>query len=228
MGNKNTDLFSSFDIEELNEIEEEKDMLDKEIVLERNNFHIAKDKDIELYLKEQTFKLHNTVSKAYTKIGNIFLETQEKLAGNNQYNGMFEKWYSAIGFSKVNVYRLINRSKMINSLENETTKKIFESLPITLSYEISNPNCSEDLKNKVLEGHIKTLKEFQEYKNNLINDNKTNELNLNFDIFEKMNIFASMKEKINSKLENLDEYKKIKLYQIIEEFEKKIEKILIK
>ncbi len=67
MGNKNTDLFSSFDIEELNEIEEEKDMLDKEIVLERNNFHIAKDKDIELYLKEQTFKLHNTVSKAYTK-----------------------------------------------------------------------------------------------------------------------------------------------------------------
>lgn len=226
MGNKNTDLFSSFDIEELNEIEEEKDMLDKEIVLERNNFYIVEDKEIESYLKEQTFKLHNTVSKAYTKIGNIFLETQEKLAGNNQYNGMFEKWYSAIGFSKVNVYRLINRYKMITSLKNETTKKIFESLPITLSYEISNPNCSEELRNKVLKGEIKTLKEFQEYKNGLIEYNKTNEFD--FNIFEKINIFSSMKEKINSKLENLDDNKKIELYKIIEEFEKKLEKILIK
>ena len=37
-----------------------------------------------------------------------------------------------------------------------------ESLPITLSYELTNPMCSEKLKEKILSGEIKNFRDFFE------------------------------------------------------------------
>lgn len=45
---------------------------------------------------------------------------------------------------------------------------MIESLPITLSYEISKLTCPEELRDRVLNEEIKTLKEFAEAKQNLL------------------------------------------------------------
>ena len=102
------------------------------------------------------------MSKSYTELGKIFKETQEKLTGNNQYDGLFYKWFKSLNFTNDFVYKLINRYSLLIRFSDK--QNLIESLPITLSYEISKPNCSELLRTKVFEGDIKTLKEFNEAK----------------------------------------------------------------
>ncbi|MGW7764815.1 hypothetical protein, partial [Bacillus velezensis] len=84
--------------------------------------------------------------------------------GNNQYNGLFERWCNSIGLKKDLVYRLINRFKLIANCEDQ---KIIEDLPVSLTYEIAKPSSEstdskKQAKEAVLNGEIKTLKEYKE------------------------------------------------------------------
>lgn len=153
-----------------NKKEENKEELkiDKEKVLAQVDFSFEIEKDTMDYLKNQTIKLHKTMTKAYGELGEIFSETQEKLANNK--NGVFEKWFTALGYAKRTVYNLINKHDYI--VQNLNNKKIVKSLPLTLSYEITSPSCSEELRKMVLDGEIKTYKEFKEYKNLYKEDEK--------------------------------------------------------
>jgi len=40
-------------------------------------------------------------------------EAQDRLAGDNHYNGCFQEWYESLGFDKNKVYRLINRYDLV-------------------------------------------------------------------------------------------------------------------
>jgi hypothetical protein len=42
------------------------------------------------------------------KINLNLRKSEDKLAGDNQYNGVFQKWYESLGFSKTTVCRYIN------------------------------------------------------------------------------------------------------------------------
>lgn len=47
------------------------------------------------------------VGKAYTDLGRELSEARDRLAGNNQYDGVFEKWLESIGMNRMQASRLI-------------------------------------------------------------------------------------------------------------------------
>jgi len=217
---KNTSLLSGFD-----EIEE-KEELDKEQVLEHYNLLELGENNKEVldFLRNQTFKIHKTTSKAYTQLGEIFYKTQQKLAKQN--TGVFEKWLDFIGFNKMSAYRLINRNKMLRM--NEEKKIYIESLPITLSYEISSPSCPEELRQAVLNGEIKTLKIFKEQKS-LENQNEIKDVTpITFDEIKSTYNKTLKKYRGIKKFfldEKIDEEKKLKVKKILGKIENDYEKL---
>ncbi|WAZ85151.1 hypothetical protein O5405_02135 [Borrelia miyamotoi] len=64
-----------------------------------------------------------------------------------------------MGFKKDKVYSLISRYELL--IENSDKQLIIENLPLSISYEISKKSCPTHLKIKVLNGKIKSLKEFK-------------------------------------------------------------------
>ncbi|CAM3997975.1 hypothetical protein BASU183_11895 [Bacillus subtilis] len=101
------------------------------------------------FLRQKEFNMREIVGKAYTELGRELKEAQEKLAGNNQYNGLFERWCNSIGLKKDLVYRLINRFKLIANCEDQ---KIIEDLPVSLTYEIAG--CSRISRRQKLSARI--------------------------------------------------------------------------
>ncbi len=203
--------------------------INKETVLAQVDFSFEVEEGTINYLKNQTIKLHGTMAKAYGDLGQIFSETQEKLANNK--NGIFEKWFTALGYAKRSVYNLINRHNYI--VQNLHNKELIESLPLTLSYEITSPNCDEDLRRRVLDGKIKNLKEFKEEKsrsNNLItskvspSENILDTLKVDISIFDS-NV-RNFRKMIKTGFGNIEESKQEKIAKEIEEINDKIEKLL--
>ncbi|WP_151073520.1 hypothetical protein [Borreliella turdi] len=133
----------------------------KEIIsIEKRTFDYNKlDKDISDFLKKKQYEIFNIFNNTYTKIGKILKDTQDKLKGNNQYNGLFYQWFKSMGFKKDKVYALISRYNLL--IENSDKQLIIEKLPLSLSYEISKKSCPSILKTEVLNGKINSLKEFK-------------------------------------------------------------------
>jgi predicted nucleic acid-binding Zn-ribbon protein len=120
------------------------------------------------YLKHMEEKLRNEYMNFTANCGRIFVEAQEKLAGDNQYNGMFEKWITAMGFKKSTVYEMI-RIHQFRSSEIRTTEQaqLFDSLSKSLQYEVAKPSAPPKLVEQVMNGDITTHKEYIELKKQL-------------------------------------------------------------
>ena len=136
--------------------------LNKNEILSKYDFAFEIDEDTMNYLKEQTFKLHFSANKMYTELGKIFRETQEKLADHK--DGVFVKWFETLGFKRDTVYRYIGRyNLLLNS--NDAQKEKIEALSLKVAYEISKDDYSDDIKEQVIEGKIKTLDELKKFSN---------------------------------------------------------------
>ncbi|WP_445435985.1 hypothetical protein [Candidatus Borreliella tachyglossi] len=135
------------------------------IIIENKNFKYEKlDKEIAEFLQMKQYEIFNIFNNIYTEIGRILKEAQEKLRGSNQHDGLFYKWFTSMGFKKDKVYSLISRYELL--VENSNKQSIIKNLPLSLSYEISKKSCPIYLRTEVLNGKIKSLKEFQSlYKN---------------------------------------------------------------
>ncbi|QUG73041.1 hypothetical protein FOV35_02140 [Borreliella afzelii] len=204
----------------------------KEIIsIERKNFDYNKlDKDISDFLKTKQYEIFNIFNNTYTKIGKILKETQDKLKGNNQYNGLFYQWFKSMGFKKDKVYALISRYKLL--VENSDKQLTIEKLPLSLSYEISKKSCPSILKTEVLNGKINSLKEFKivykknfdlkdTYKSSLKKDEKYEN-----DIKEALDfILKTIKEFKNIELNKLDQENLKLFFHSISEIKKKIKYI---
>jgi len=141
------------------------------IILENEDFEYnIVDENVAKYLQNKEIEIKNIFAHAYTDLGRILFEAQEKLSGSNQYDGVFYKWFSSLGFKKDKVYSLISRYKLL--IGNSDKQNLIEKLPLSLSYEISKESCPLELKELVLTGKIKSLKEFKEEKLNLENNDK--------------------------------------------------------
>jgi len=132
-----------------------------EIVNDNFNYQNL-DEETESFLKEKESEMQLVVKNTYTEIGKILSEAQEKLSKKGY--GCFIEWSKSLGLKKDKVYSLINRYKLILNVDNSDKRNIIENIPLSLSYEISKKNIDENLKNKVLDGEIKTLKEFKNYR----------------------------------------------------------------
>ena len=205
---------------------------DKIQILSQYKFSFGVDSETENYLKEQTYKVHTTANKMYDELGQIFKDTQDKLANNK--NGVFYAWFTELGFNKNQVYRWINRYELILS-QNETIKSLIKSLPVTLSYEISNPNCPTELRDRVLNGEIKTLAEFMEAKSLqlshieeavIVEEPKDYFSILESDFKEVNKSLKTLNTIFKEKAKELPEDKQKSLAEEIEAINKKIEKLV--
>ena len=224
---KKTSLLGNLNLKALDTINKQEENVSSDLILSHFNFEFEMEENELDFLKNQTIKLQSTTSKAYTEIGKILSETRERLSNNK--TGIFEKWFTELGFSKRTVYNLINRSNYI--VQNLHNINFIESLPISLSYELTNPMCLEELREKILSGEIKKIQDFFEKKKILDEKNVEVEV-LNFDdIFENdLKIFKKNFNKfnkiVNENFEKISKDKKENLTKEIEFLNKKIEKIL--
>ena len=82
------------------------------------------------------------VGKAYTELGKELYEAQQGLSKKGY--GCFEEWFTTLGFKKRNVYRLIDRYKLVRA--NLAQTDLLEDLPVSLSYEIASPSAENGLR----------------------------------------------------------------------------------
>ena len=170
---KKTNLLGNLNLKALDTINKQEESVNTDLIFSHFNFEFEMEENELDFLKNQTIKLQSTTSKAYTEIGKILSETRERLSNNK--TGIFEKWFTELGFSKRTVYNLINRSNYI--VQNLHNINFIESLPISLSYELTNPMCLEELREKILSGEIKKIQDFFEKKKILDEKNvKCNDL----------------------------------------------------
>jgi hypothetical protein len=100
--------------------------------------------EIAEFLKDKETNMKEIVGSAYTRIGKELKEAQDRLAGDNHYNGCFQEWYESLGFKKDKVYCLINRYDLL--LGNSEDKNLIEDLPLSLTYEIAKESADPELK----------------------------------------------------------------------------------
>ena len=93
------------------------------------------------FLRTKERNMREIVGRAYTELGRELKEAQDALANHNKYEGVFEKWYNAIGFKRDAVYRLIRRYDVIANCEDMSQRELLEDLPVSLSYEIAAPSA---------------------------------------------------------------------------------------
>ena len=84
------------------------------------------------FLRQKESNMREIVGKAYTELGKELYEAQQELAGS-RYDGVFEQWYTYLGWKKRTVYNLIDRFTEVQLLHDQKTT--FEELPVTLSYQ---------------------------------------------------------------------------------------------
>jgi hypothetical protein len=116
------------------------------------------------FLRQKEYKMRMIVGKAYTELGRELKEAQDELARRGY--GCFEAWYVALGFKRQTVYRLIERYDNL-ILPNWEKRDLIEDLPVSLTYEIAAPSAESTepkrkAKQAVLNGDVKTLKEYRE------------------------------------------------------------------
>jgi len=111
-------------------------------------------------LKAAANKITDILVKSATELGRIFTEVQAKLANHNKYQGIFENWYTSLRFKKQSVYNLIQRYTYV--VQNLDNINLIESLPLSLSYEISKPSAPKELVDATLNGDIRTHKDYIE------------------------------------------------------------------
>jgi hypothetical protein len=121
------------------------------------------DAPIAEFLRTKERNMREIVGKAYTELGRELKEAQDELAKTGY--GCFQEWVRSMGFSEDKAEKLIHRHKLIT--ENFGERELLEDLPVSLSYAIAAPSAEStepkrQAKAAVLDGEVKTLKEYRE------------------------------------------------------------------
>jgi hypothetical protein len=201
------------------------------IIIENEEFDYREiDSGTAELLKQKEFEIKNIFSKAYTEIGRILCEAQEELSGKNQYDGVFYKWFTSLGFKKDKVYSLISRYKLL--IGNSDKQILIENLPLSLSYEISKESCPEELKEKVFSGEIKTLKEFKEERNRVFSlepnhaEMIISSKELEEEVLNVKTKYLQLEKIYKTKFQELNNKEKNDIYNSLKSIENKMNKIL--
>jgi len=118
------------------------------------------------FLRNKESNMREIVGKAYTELGRELTEARDRLAGSNQYDGLFRKWCDSIGMKKDAVNRLINRYELVAKCDDQT-QNLLEDLPVSLTYDIAKPSAEStpakaQAKSEVLSGEITSRKAYKE------------------------------------------------------------------
>lgn len=95
-------------------------------------------------------------SKAIFEIGEELQAAHDELAKCGY--GHFEEWCNSVGFTnRMQVKRILDYHDLI--VTNCYKRDFLESLPKSLVYEVAKKSAPQELKQAVLDGKIKTLKD---------------------------------------------------------------------
>lgn len=186
------------------------------------DYNSIEDKDMKNDLIKYEQMLLVSKNNYHSKVGAILFEANKKYS--HKKNGVFGSWLTHMQIGKKSAERLINRYIFIcNNLFTSEDISYFETLPLSLTYEVSTPSAPKDLVTAVLNKKIKTRKEYLNLKsvspsiktdynssniNELIfnlNDNlnnliKTKDININP---EKVEIVCKKITSLNNEILNL-------------------------
>lgn len=222
------------------------------------NYETVEDTQMREDLQSYETRLHRTKNGYHTTVGEVLAEANEKYANNK--NGVFGVWLEHLGFNRMSSSRLINRynfivtncyNKIVTKSPDDIVtncydmemKEYFESLPLSLTYEVSSPNVPKELVDAVLSKKITTRKEFVEMKKEL-SEKTTQEK----DEFSKNEVLVSFEAIINEmkafnekyatvavnieKIKNLDSKNNLskakleRVYSKVEKLNKEIETLM--
>lgn len=118
------------------------------------------------FLRKKELNMREIVGRAYTELGRELKEAHDRLAGSNQYDGLFKKWCESIGINIRKAQRLMSRYELLTT-KCRNQKDMLEDLPVSLTYEIAKPSAEStpakaQAKAEVLAGEIKSLKEYRD------------------------------------------------------------------
>lgn len=184
-------------------------------------------------MKSATEKIGMLREKTQKSLGELFSTVQEQLAGNNQYNGYFGKWYTSLGFKRDFVYHCIDYYKLL--IENPDNQKIQE-LSFSRAYEVAKLKDTPDLqkelielaplkeiKVKLVEKLVNEVKARNEVTEDLINEICQNKNTINLDKF--ITVTNSFIKDLKEQAETLS---KEKLQEVLKLVEKLKELCVIK
>lgn len=117
------------------------------------------DEKTSAFLKQRVKNMHSIAENTRYQMGKELSEAQGKLANN--YKGTFAKWFESLGLGKHDVYFWINEYKFSRNLENSQQAINFGNAPKTLKQDVMKKAAPEEAKQAVLNGDIKTHKEYK-------------------------------------------------------------------
>ena len=117
------------------------------------------DKKTSELLKDKEIQLSGIYGRYSSEVGKVLFEAQQQLADYNN-DGLFEKWYTSIGFKKRSVYNYINIYSEVQTLHGEQ-RDIFLEQPKSVQIEMSKPSAIKEVNQAVIDGNIKTHKEYK-------------------------------------------------------------------
>lgn len=106
------------------------------------------DKETEDFIKQATINIFLLKEKTKNLLGKVFSEAQEKLAGKNQHDGFFEKWYTAIGFKRDFVYACMRYYKLLVA---NADNQLIEALSFSKGSEVGKLNDNTELQKEIID-----------------------------------------------------------------------------
>lgn len=106
------------------------------------------DKETEEMMKKAVTTMRAVTQNTRKVLGEQLYKVQEKLAGNNQYDGIFGKWYRGLGLKKDVVYNCINYYKVL--VANPDNQKL-ETLQFSKVCEVARLQENVELQKDVIE-----------------------------------------------------------------------------
>lgn len=117
------------------------------------------------FLQGELQKMNRIAQDTRYKMGKELVVVRNRLSSH--YQGVFVKWFESLGLNKNDVYFWINEYEFSRNLENTKQIANFDSIPKTLKKDVMSKSSSGKAKEAVLNGDIKTHKEFIELEKKL-------------------------------------------------------------
>lgn len=134
--------------------------------LQANGFDYSLVNDELAYLLKEKESTLVGINQRYAKeVGKVFYDAQQAMSDYNN-GGLFEKWYTALGFKKRKVYNYIQIYNEVQILHGDELEN-FNSASTSLQIEASKPSANPVVKQKVLDGDITTHKQYKELESRL-------------------------------------------------------------
>ncbi|MCG2470098.1 hypothetical protein K4O82_00450 [Staphylococcus epidermidis] len=130
------------------------------------------DNEIANKLKKYDEQLNRLYNNYTIEVGEILYNANKEFS--NPKDGTFIKWVEYKGFKRQSAYNYMSVYKAFQNLESIDDQKNFLSQPKTLQYEMSKPSANKEANEAVLNGEVKSTKEYKELERKLKQRDKQN------------------------------------------------------